>query len=119
MVQIISIKRVHDWSTVVKRILLSGPDVGVAEREALVQAFDSGWIAPTGPDLDACEAEMSASTGWPGAVAVSSGTSALHLALLSCGVGPGDYVIASTFTFVASINAIRYCGAEPILVGSK
>lgn len=100
------------------RIWLSSPDVGVAEREALLAAFDSGWVAPAGPDLDAFESAVVEFTGWPGAVAVSSGTSALHLALLACGVGPGDLVFVSSFTFVASVNAITYCGAEPILIDS-
>lgn len=100
------------------RIWLSSPDVGAAEREALLASFDSGWIAPAGPDLGSFESDMTAFTGWPGAVAVSSGTSALHLALLSCGVGPGDLVFVSTFTFVATVNAITYCGAEPILIDS-
>ncbi len=100
------------------RTYLSSPDVGNEEREALLAAFDSGWIAPAGPDIDAFETEMAAFTGWPGAVAVSSGTSALHLALLSCGVGPGDLVFVSTFTFVATVNAITYCRAEPILIDS-
>ena len=100
------------------RMWLSQPDVGAAEREALLAAFDSGWIAPSGPELAAFESEMAAFTGWSGAVAVSSGTSALHLALLSCGVGPGDLVFVSTFTFVATVNAITYCGAEPVLIDS-
>lgn len=101
------------------RIWLSQPDVGPLEREALVAAFDSGWIAPNGPDLDAFESEVSALTGWPGAVAVASGTAGLHLALGSVGVGRGDIVLASTFTFVASVNAITYCGATPVFVDSE
>ena len=68
------------------RIFLSSPDVGPAEREALLRAFDEGWIAPVGPDLDAFERELAALTGWDGAVALSSGTAALHLALLIAGV---------------------------------
>ena len=63
-------------------ILLSSPDVGPLEREALLRAFDSGWVAPVGPELDAFEADLAAFTGWPGTVAMSSGTAALHLALL-------------------------------------
>lgn len=101
------------------RIWLSHPDVGPHERDALLAAFDSGWIAPNGPDLDAFESEVSTLTGWPGAVAVSSGTAGLHLALASVGVGPGDIVLSSTFTFVASVNAITYCGATPVFVDSE
>lgn len=100
------------------RIWLSQPDVGPFEREALLRAFDSGWIAPTGPEVDGFENEISALTGWEGAVALSSGTAGLHLALLNVGVGPGDVVLTSTFTFVATANAIRYCGAEPIFIDS-
>ena len=64
------------------RIYLSAPDVGPLERDYLLRAFDEGWIAPVGPDLDGCEADIRALTGWPGAVALASGTAALHLALL-------------------------------------
>lgn len=100
------------------RIWLSHPDVGPVEREALLRAFDSGWIAPTGPEVDAFEHEMRQVIGWPGAVAVSSGTAALHLALMHRGVGAGDAVLTSTFTFAATANAVTYCGAQPIFVDS-
>jgi dTDP-4-amino-4,6-dideoxygalactose transaminase len=100
------------------RILLSPPDVGTLEREYLLRALDGGWIAPCGPDIDAFESEVADAVGWPGAVALASGTSALHLALLSIGVAPGDEVLVSTFTFVATANAIRYCGAEPVFIDS-
>ncbi len=99
------------------RIFLSSPDVGGAERAALLRAFDSGWIAPLGPDLDAFEAELHERTGRH-AVALASGTAALHLALLAVGVEPGDDVFVSTFTFAASANAIAYCGANPVFVDS-
>ena len=84
------------------RIFLSSPDVGSTEREALLRAFDSGWVAPAGPELDGFEADLAALTGWPGTVALSSGTAALHLALLVLGVQPGDEVYVSSFTFAAS-----------------
>jgi dTDP-4-amino-4,6-dideoxygalactose transaminase len=100
------------------RIYLSPPDVGALEREYMNRALDQGWVAPAGPDLDAFEAEIAAITGWPGAVALSSGTAALHLALLAVGVKPGDEVLCSTFTFAATANAIRYCGAEPVFIDS-
>jgi dTDP-4-amino-4,6-dideoxygalactose transaminase len=103
---------------VTDRILLSSPDVGAAEREALLQAFDSGWIAPAGPALDAFEADLAALTGWPGAVALASGTGALHLALLAHGVRPGDEVVVSSFTFAATANAVTYAGATPRFVDS-
>ena len=101
-----------------ERIFLSSPDVGSAERDALLRAFDSGWVAPAGPELDAFEADLAALTGWPGAVALSSGTAALHLALLVLGVQPGDEVYVSSFTFAASANAIVYAGARPRFIDS-
>ena len=100
------------------RLYLSAPDVGPLEREYLLRAFDSGWIAPAGPDLTAFEADIARITCWPGAVALASGTAALHLALLGCGVSPGDDVLVSTLTFAASANAIAYCGASPVFVDS-
>jgi dTDP-4-amino-4,6-dideoxygalactose transaminase len=98
------------------RIFLSPPDVGADERALLLDAFDSNWIAPLGPHVDAFEREFAATVGAAHAVALSSGTAALHLALLLAGVGPGDRVLCSTMTFVASANAIRYVGAEPVFV---
>ncbi len=100
------------------RIFLSPPDVGDLEREYVDRALASGWVAPAGPDLTAFEQEVSAITGWTGAVALSSGTAALHLALLAVGVKPGDEVFCSTFTFSATANAIRYCGADPVFIDS-
>jgi len=96
----------------VTRIYLSPPDVGEPERLALEAAFRSGWVAPVGPDLDAFEAEVAG-------VGLASGTAALHLALKELGVGPGDDVICSTFTFAATANAITYCGAQPVLIDSE
>jgi hypothetical protein len=84
------------------RIWLSPPDVGVDEQERMTRAIQGGWVAPAGPDLAAFEADIAAFTGWKGAVALSSGTAALHLALLAVGVQPGDEVLVSTFTFAAS-----------------
>jgi dTDP-4-amino-4,6-dideoxygalactose transaminase len=100
------------------RIFLSSPDVGPREREALLRAFDSGWVAPAGPELDGFEADLAAFVGWPGVVAMSSGTAALHLALLVNGVRPGDEVVVSTFTFAATANAVTYLGATPRVVDS-
>jgi dTDP-4-amino-4,6-dideoxygalactose transaminase len=98
------------------RILLSPPDVGELEQEYVMRAMRSGWVAPAGPDLDAFEAEVAARVGVAHAVGLASGTAALHLALVSWGVGPGDVVPVSTFTFAATVNAIRYVGAEPFFV---
>jgi dTDP-4-amino-4,6-dideoxygalactose transaminase len=98
------------------RILLSSPDVGDLEQAYVMRALESGWVAPAGPDLVAFEEEMSARLGVAHAVALSSGTAALHLALVSWGVGPGDVVPMSTLTFAATANAVRYVGAEPHFV---
>src|SRR5689334_22184868 len=98
------------------RIYLSPPDVGPLERELLLEAFDSNWIAPLGPHVDAIEAEFAGKLGSANAVALSSGTAALHLALILLGVGPGDTVLVPTLTFAATANAVRYVGAEPVFV---
>lgn len=98
------------------RIHLSSPDVGEAEERAVVAAMRSGWIAPLGPDVDAFERELAARIGVAHGVALSSGTAALHLGLLTLGVGPGDVVLTSTMTFAATANAITYTGAEPYFV---
>jgi dTDP-4-amino-4,6-dideoxygalactose transaminase len=98
------------------RILLSPPDVGQADRDALLRAFDGGWIAPVGPELDAFERELAEVTEREHAVALASGTAALHLALLAAGVGPGDEVLVPTLTFAATANAVVYLGAQPVFV---
>lgn len=101
------------------RVFLSPPDVGELERSYVMAAIDSNWVAPMGPDVEAFEAELAAVAGRRCAVAVSSGTAGLHLSLLASGVGPGDRVAVSTFTFAATANAIVYTGAEPVFVDSS
>jgi len=98
------------------RVYLSPPEMGPEERRMLLEAFDSNWIAPLGPDVDAFEAEFAERVGVAHAVALSSGTAALHLALLLVGVGPGDEVLVPSFTFVATANAVVYRGATPVFV---
>ena len=98
------------------RIYLSPPDVGARERALLLDAFDSNWIAPLGPHVDAFEREFAAAIGAGHAVALSSGTAALHLALLTLGVRAGQPVVTSTLTFAATANAIAYVGAVPVFV---
>lgn len=100
------------------RILLSPPEVGSAERHALLEAFDSNWISTAGPAIGAFEEAMAAQVGRP-CVALSSGTAGLHLALRLAGVGPGDTVLCQNFTFVASANPILYEGAIPCFVDSE
>jgi dTDP-4-amino-4,6-dideoxygalactose transaminase len=99
-------------------ILLSAPDVGEIEAKYVADAMASGWIAPVGPDLNAFESEMCARIDMPHAVALSSGTAALHLGLVGLGIGAGDVVLTSTMTFVATANAVTYTGAEPFFVDS-
>ena len=101
-----------------ERIYMSSPDVGESEKEAILRALDSGWIAPLGPEVDAFEEEIAAACDRKYAVALSSGTAALHLALLALGVKPGDLVPTSTMTFAATANAITYVGAKPFFVDS-
>ncbi|HSC28710.1 MAG TPA: aminotransferase class I/II-fold pyridoxal phosphate-dependent enzyme [Vicinamibacterales bacterium] len=99
-----------------KRIYLSPPDAGPLERELLLDAFDSNWIAPLGAHVDAFEREFAEAVGVPHAVALSSGTAALHLSLLALGIGRGDDVVTSTLTFAATANAITYVGARPAFI---
>lgn len=98
------------------RIYLSPPHVGEDERRLLLEAFDSNWIAPLGPHVDAFERELSAAVGVAHAAALSSGTAALHLALEILGVGAGDTVLCSDLTFAATANAIVYRNAVPVFV---
>ena len=98
------------------RIYLSPPDVGEVERRLLLEAFDSNWIAPLGPHVDALEKELAAETGTAHGVALSSGTAALHLALLIAGVKAGDDVLVPTLTFAATANAVCYIGANPVFI---
>ncbi|MFG1991183.1 aminotransferase class I/II-fold pyridoxal phosphate-dependent enzyme [Actinoplanes sp. NPDC048988] len=100
------------------RIYLSPPDVGDVERKLLLEAFDSNWVAPVGPDLDAFEAQVAELTGVRHAVALSSGTAALHLALVAAGVRHGDTVLVPSFTFAATANAVMYLGARPVFIDS-
>jgi dTDP-4-amino-4,6-dideoxygalactose transaminase len=100
------------------RIYLSPPDVGEVERKLLLEAFDSNWVAPVGPDLDAFEAQVADLVGVRHAVALSSGTAALHLALVAAGVGRGDTVLVPSFTFAATANAVLYLGATPVFLDS-
>lgn len=98
------------------RIYLSPPDMSSRERELLLDAFDSNWIAPVGPALTEFESGLCDVAGTEAAVAVVSGTAALHLGLLALGVSTGDIVIVPTLTFIATANAVRYVGAVPHFV---
>ena len=102
-----------------KRIFLSSPHMSGKEQKYIQEAFDTNWIAPLGQHVDAFEQEVAAYAGVKGAVALSSGTAALHLALRLVGVEPGDAVFCSSLTFVASANAVLYQGGEPVLIDSE
>ncbi len=101
------------------KIWLSSPHMGEKEREYVQQAFDTNWIAPLGPHVDGFEKELAAYTGVKEAAALSSGTAAIHLALIILGVKAGDEVICQSFTFSASANPIVYQGAIPVFVDSE
>lgn len=100
-------------------IYLSAPDVGDLESKYVQEALASGWVAPAGPDLLAFETELRTRVGAGHAVALSSGTAALHLGLLGLGVGAGDVVLTATMTFAATANAITYTGARPYFVDAE
>ena len=102
-----------------ERIYLSPPDMSAREREALLEAFDSNWIAPLGPEVDAFERDLAERAGVSAAAALNSGTAALHLALILLDVGPGDEVWTATMTFASTANAIRYVGATPVFIDSE
>jgi pyridoxal phosphate-dependent aminotransferase EpsN len=102
-----------------RRIYLSSPHMSGKEQEYIQEAFNSNWIAPLGPHVDAFEKEIAAYVGVNGAVAVSSGTAAIHLALRLLDVKKGDKVFCSSLTFVASANPIVYLSAEPVFIDSE
>lgn len=101
------------------RIYLSAPHMSGLEQEFVAEAFATNWIAPVGPHVTAFEEEFAALVGVPYAAALSSGTAALHLALMLAGVGVGDEVLVSTLTFSASVNPIVYLGGRPVFIDSE
>ncbi len=102
-----------------KRIYLSPPHVGGEELKLLIEAFESNWIAPLGPHVDAFEKEMAQYVGVKHAAALSSGTAAIHLALIILGVEAGDEVLCQSFTFAGSANPIVYQKAVPVFIDSE
>jgi dTDP-4-amino-4,6-dideoxygalactose transaminase len=103
----------------IDKIWLSSPHMGGNELKYVNEAFETNWIAPLGPNVDNFEKDLCAFTGAKYAAALSSGTAAIHLALIQLGVQAGDEVICSTFTFSATANPIVYQGAIPIFVDSE
>lgn len=100
------------------RLFLSPPHMGARERALVTEAFDSNYIAPLGPMVDAFEAEFAAYTGLPHCVALTSGTAAIHLALRCLGIGAGDSVLVSSLTFIGSVAPVLYQNATPIFIDS-
>lgn len=113
------IPRIAPTGVTMSRIYLSPPHMSGREEAYVADAFASNWVAPLGPHVDAFERELAAAVGARHAVALSSGTAALHLALLLAGVGRGDTVFVSTLTFSASVNPIVYLGGRPVFVDSE
>jgi len=101
------------------RLFLSPPHIGPDELALVMEAFETNWVAPVGPHVDAFEQEFAEAVGARHAVALSSGTAAIHLALRDLGVGPGDEVAVSSLTFSASVNPIVYEGGTPVLIDSE
>src|SRR6478752_8468082 len=108
-----------ECTLVTAQIYLSKAEITEVEEKFVLEALRSGWIAPLGPHVDAFEAEMAERVGVRGALALSSGTAALHLALLELGARPGTVVVLPSMTFVASANAVIYTGATPVFVDSQ
>jgi dTDP-4-amino-4,6-dideoxygalactose transaminase len=100
-------------------ILLSTPHLSEFEQDYVADAFRTNWIAPLGPNVDAFEQELATKVGSRHAAALSSGTAAIHLGLRVLGVGQGDVVFCSSFTFAASANPIVYQNAEPLFIDSE
>ncbi|MUP39645.1 aminotransferase class I/II-fold pyridoxal phosphate-dependent enzyme [Labilibaculum euxinus] len=101
------------------KIWLSSPHMGGNEMKYVQEAYDTNWVAPLGPNVNGFEADLQNYTGTKHAAALSAGTAAIHLSLILLGVKAGDEVIASSFTFSATVNPISYVGASPILVDSE
>ena len=108
-------------STEKKRVYLASPHMSEQgyEMAFIQEAFATNWIAPLGPNVDAFEKEVVQRVGVKAALAVSSGTAAIHLALKAVGVGPGDLVFCQDLTFAATANPIRYQGAVPVFIDSN
>lgn len=102
-----------------KRIYLSSPHMGGYEQQFIAEAFDTNWISPLGPNVNAFERELAGFVGIKGAVALSSGSAAIHLALKLLDVRSGDRVFCSSLTFAASANPVLYQGAEPVFIDSE
>ncbi len=99
-----------------KKILLATPTMHTEEQEYIQKAFETNWISPLGPNVDEFEEKVAAYVGASSSAALSSGTAALHLAVILAGVKENDVVFVPSLTFAASVNLIRYERAVPIAV---
>lgn len=103
-----------------QRIHLSLARMSGCEQQFIQEAFDTNWVVPLGPNVNAFEKDLETFIGQGRhIVALSSGTAAIHLGLLQLGIGPGDEVICQSFTFSASANPITYLGGTPVFVDSE
>ena len=103
-----------------KRIYLCLAHMSGNEQKFIQEAFDTNWVVPLGPNVNGFEADLETFVGeGKKVVALSAGTAAIHLALLACGVGPGDEMLVQSFTFCASSHPITYLGATPVFVDSE
>ena len=112
-------KKLGRRENIQKKIYLASPHLSGEEQKYLKEAFETNWIAPLGPNVNQFELELGEYIGGLHAVALSSGTAALHLGLKALGVGKGDIVFCSTLTFSASCNPILYEGATPVFIDSE
>ena len=103
-----------------KRIYLCLAHMSGREQAFIQEAFDTNWVVPLGPNVNGFEADLEQFSGQnKRVVALSSGTAAVHLALIACGVGPGDEVLVQSFTFCASSHPVTYLGATPVFIDSE
>lgn len=103
-----------------KRVYLCLAHMSGKEMDYIKEAFDTNWVVPLGPNVNGFEKDLEEFVGeGKRVVALSSGTSAVHLSLIACGVGAGDEVMVQSFTFCASSNPVKYLGATPVFVDSE
>ena len=103
-----------------KRIYLCLAHMSGKEQQFIQEAFDTNWVVPLGPNVNGFEEDLKRFVGQgKEVVALSSGTAAIHLALIACGVQAGDEVICQSFTFCASANPVTYVGATPVFIDSE
>ena len=106
----------YDGKRPIRKINVGFPVIGEAEKRYVADCLDSSWISSIGKYLSRFEEAFAEFCEVKHAITTNNGTTAIHLALVALGIGPGDEVIVPTLTFVATANAVRYCGATPVLV---